>query len=233
MEEKYFVNRFIDTGIKVYLKEKKSNKYNPHNVYANIIKQLIFIYGEEKIMTPFENNNPEEFVTNLMAYGIGTSTIEKFLIHLGNYYLTKDKGYLLENIEKIIIDMYVKEASKNGFNEDDETEFEALLYTRTSPNLMLRLYNLLFNKNYNGITDYWKSKVFELNNPIELHLSNIYLEPEVYERFGFRMEHVREMSESEVIMLNQKIEANMAGDNATDGGRQETNNEVKRLVLEG
>ena len=226
-----FDNSFLNEGFRVYASEDKSKRYQKHNVFSNVIKQLIIIYGKENIINLYLENNEEKLEKELEQYGFCRDSLQKWLGAMEAFYRDNKKpNYFFELIQEGLIDMYIYRVKKTKDFEDQE-EFEKLIYTDNSPNLIIRLYNLLYNKNIKCITEYWKTKLFELENPIELEIPATYLSANLYENYGLTLEEVKRMSKEQIDKINKKIidAQNNSGD--TSGGRAKANDDIKKLVL--
>lgn len=226
-----FNNSFIIEGFKAYAEEQTTKKYHKHSVFSNVIKQLIIIYGKENIFDLHLNNKELEFEKVLQQYGFCEDSIQKWLGALEAFYRdNKFPNYFFELIQEGLIDMYVYRAKETN-NMSDREDFEQLLYIDNSPNLIIRLYNLLHNKNLKSINEYWQNRIFELENPIDFLEPIKYLEPKSYENYGLTLEEVKRMSKEQIEKINRKITDSQSTSGDTSGGRTKTAENVKKLVL--
>jgi hypothetical protein len=226
-----FNNSFIAEGFRVYKEEQTTKKYHKHSVFANVIKQLVIIYGAENIINLYENNNELEFTKALVQYGFCYESLQKWLGALEAFYRdNKMPNYFFELIQEGLIDMYVYRVKKTK-NFGDKEEFEKLLYIDNSPYLIIRLYNLLHNKNIKSINAYWESRLFELENPIEFIEPIKLLEPKLYENYGLTIDEVKKMSKNQIEQINKKITEAQSSSSDTGGGRTKTAESGKKLVL--
>ena len=226
-----FDNSFLNEGFRVYASENQSKKYQKHNVFSNVIKQLIIIYGKENIVDLFMQNNEAKFEKELEKYGFCRDSVQKWLGAMEAFYRDNKKpNYFFELIQEGLIDMYIYRVKVNK-DLSDMADFEKLLYVDNSPNLIIRLYNLLYNKNIKSITEYWKNRLFELENPIELEVPITYLDAKLYENYGLTLEEVKRMSKEQIDKINKKIiDAQNSSEDAS-GGRAKTEENAKKLVL--
>ncbi len=225
-----FNNSFITEGFKVYQEEQTIKKYHKHSVFSNVIKQLVIIYGKN-IIDLYLNNNELEFTKVLEQYGFCHESLQKWLGALEAFYRdNKMPNYFFELIQEGLIDMYVYRVKKTN-NFSDKEEFEKLLYIDNSPNLIIRLYNLLHNKNIRSINIYWESRLFEIENPIEFIEPIKLLEPKLYENYGLTIDEVKQMSKKQIQQINKKIIESQSSSSDTGGGRTKTAENGKKLVL--
>jgi len=225
-----FSNSFLSEGFKAYLPKEKGH-YVKHNVFANILKQLVLIYGENNIITPFLDNNETLFTSNLQVYGYSLEAMEKWLRAMEAFARdNKRPNYFFELIEEHLIDMYVYKVNKTKDMSDKEA-FEKLLYTDNSANLIIRLYNLLYNKNIRSISEYWRNRLYELENPIDFAKPITFLDPKLYQAYGLSLEEVKKMSNKDIEKINQQIVAAESSGSEASGGRSKKNEEAKKLVL--
>jgi hypothetical protein len=225
-----FSNSFLSEGFKAYLPKEKGH-YVKHNVFANVLKQLVIIYGEDNIIKPFLDNNEPLFTTNLQMYGYSTESLEKWLRAMEAFARDNKKpNCFFELIEEHLIDMYVYKVNKTK-DMSDKDAFEKLLYTDNSSNLIIRLYNLLYNKNIKSITEYWHNKLYELENPIDFEKPITFLDSKLYQAYGLSLEEVKKMPNKDIEKINKQILAAESSGSETSGGRSKTNDEAKKLVL--
>jgi len=225
-----FDNSFLSEGFKAYLAKEKP-RYAKHNIFLNVLKQLIIIYGEDNIIKPFLDNNESLFTTNLQAYGYPLESVTKWLRAMEAFSRDNKKpNYFFELIEEHLIDMYTYKVMKTK-NMSDKEAFEKLLYTDNSANLIIRLYNLLYNKNIKSITEYWQNKLYELEHPIDLEAPITFLDPKLYQNYGLSIEEVKKMSNKDIEKINKQIIASENSGSDTSGGRSKKSDEVKKLVL--
>ncbi len=226
-----FDNSFLNEGFKVYTSEDKTKKYVKHNVFSNVIKQLIFIYGEETMLSLFNQNDDEKFAKIVSQYGFCKDSIQKWLNAMEAFYRDNKKpNYFFELIQEGLIDMYIYKV-KSTKDISDRYDFEKLIYVDNSPNLIIRLYNLLYNKNIKSINEYWKNRLFELYNPIEFKEVITYLSDKQYEDHGLTLEEVKRMSKEQIDKINKKIIVAENSSDETSGGRTNIPDNNKKLVL--
>lgn len=225
-----FSNSFLSEGFKAYLSKEKGH-YVKHNVFANVLKQLIIIYGEDNIVKPFLDNNETLFTTNLQVYGYSLEAMEKWLRAMEAFARDNKKpNYFFELIEEHLIDMYVYKVTKTKDMSDKEV-FEKLLYIDNSSNLIIRLYNLLYNKNIKSISEYWHNRLYELENPIDLIKPITLLDAKLYQAYGLSLEEVKKLPSKDIEKINKQILTSESSSSEASGGRSKKNEEAKKLVL--
>ncbi|HOP65456.1 MAG TPA: hypothetical protein PLX66_00300 [Bacilli bacterium] len=226
-----FNNSFLKEGFKVYSEDNKTKYYKKHNIFSNVINQLIFIYGKENIIDPFLNNDENLLEKNFQLYGFSKEALEKWLRSLEALFRDNKKpNCFFEIVQEGIIDMYSYKV-KYTKNITDYYQFEKLLYLSTNSNFMMRLYNLLHSKNTRAIDEYWQNCLFQLRNPIDFEMPVEYLTTDKYQSYGLTLEEVKKMSTTDIIKLNKKITESETSDGEVSGGRANKNDEVKKLVL--
>lgn len=231
-----FINKTIETGIKTYLSFKKGEVVDKSNMFqCKIINLLVLIYGEINIINPYQLKDPKIFLRNLETYGLSKNTVNRFIEKIDNYdeWLhkpqTNRKTHLINEIEKIIIDMIIQ---KNNFEKLDEKELDIYdNYFANRDTDIQELRNLFsIDANYSKIL--WQRRV----NKIVPLISFIEIEPELldekfYIKYGVTLEEAKNLSSKNLKTLNEKILYNEKNENETSGGK--TNNPLKLVLTSG
>lgn len=213
---------------------ERNDKTRNHDFFNTVISQLSIIYGTDNIKKAAQKRNVNDFKTILKTYNYPESEIETFFLKIFTIF-TKYKNQYYEKsnffieIEKQIIDMMVFKINATKVDDNEIIHFENTLYSKYNPNLICRIFNLLFNKNDDSIYNYWLTKK-------EIDFDNVDVEflPNIkYEQFGLSLDEVKKMAPRKIKNLNEQIVLMAKDDETNNGGRTQniTQDNQKRLVL--
>lgn len=210
--DKIFINPGIECGISSYLNLKEGKQTD--RLYAfemYIIKALTIIYGEKSIILPYNIDNENAFKCNLLMYGIKESQMEDFIKYMNDYYnfMNEYKSErratgLIDEIEKILLDMISRRSKKREFTQDELNEFDTVF---NPLNGELKKLKDLIATNRGLIIREWQNQKEELTGT-QIRLKAInpnLLDPKTYFKYGFDIKTIAELSDKEIDEINTAI----------------------------
>ena len=112
MNDNFFINESIDSGISNYTLIKDGKDYDKAHIFeVYIIRCLCKIYGELNILNPYRIKNEYSFKTNLIMYGYTVKEMEEFISLMNEYskWLNSEKSVgktdLTSKLEICLINM--------------------------------------------------------------------------------------------------------------------------------
>lgn len=210
--EKLFINSAIEYGIRSYLLDKEGMKFERiHTFEMHVIKTLTIIYGEKSILLPYKIDNETAFKCNLLMYGLKESELEDFIKYMDEYYKfmndykseRKATG-LMNEIETILLSMITKRSKKYQFTQEELNEFDSIFNPSSGE---LKELKQLISSNQGLIIREWSNQKEEISTTqIRLRAVNPnLLDPKVYFKYGYDINTIAELSEREIIDVNNII----------------------------
>ena len=210
--DKIFINPGIECGMSSYLNLKEGKQTD--RLYAfemYIIKALTIIYGEKSIILPYNIDNENAFKCNLLMYGIKESQMEDFIKYMNDYYnfMNEYKSErratgLIDEIEKILLDMISRRSKKREFTQDELNEFDTVF---NPLNGELKKLKDLIATNRGLIIREWQNQKEELTGT-QIRLKAInpnLLDPKVYFKYGYDIKTIASLTEQEINEVNNII----------------------------
>ncbi len=213
MQGTIFVNDAISYAINLYLSSKSNPNSEEYNsFYSNIIKALIFIYGELDIINPYKTNHVSGmggFDDNLKKYGLNNLKLDNFKNSILKYHQEESdvgKAKYFVEIQKLLIDMLFCKANHIFMSDEEIEQFKQFLYFKEDQNnFKLTLYSKLIPNN-TEVMDYLSSKIFIKKHDFNFtEYKNITLIPEAYQLAGYNIVEVMKMSDEEIHNVNNKV----------------------------
>lgn len=208
--KKYFINSFIDNGIKNYLLLNDGKVYNNEHIFEiYVIKALCKIYGEINIINPFKIRSENSFKCNLLMYGFTEKEMDLLFLYFEKYeeWLNSEnvgKTDLTTKIEKILIDMILIKCRKRVVDEEDINFFDN--FFDPVNNTFSKMHSLITIDN-DVIPNYWKRKKLGLNNKVKLvDVRTDLLAKDDYASYGINIKDVEKLTHEQVVVLNNKIQ---------------------------
>lgn len=160
-----FVNNAINDAFVLYMKNKDNIDSVEYNSFlVCVVRMLIIIYGEEKLMDLFYSKDNLSFDNLICSYGY--TELDFFKSNFEAFYdldrgqekrAIKKKNKYFNLIQKALIDMF-------NFNEnltsEDRKKFKDLLFTNDSEDFYKKSYVLLMAYNPYEIDNYLKKIKF-------------------------------------------------------------------------
>lgn len=210
--EKYFINPAIEHGIRGYLAMKEEMEYPQcYTFETSVIKALTIIYGEKSILLPYKIDNEQAFECNLLMYDLKENDMHAFLKYMNAYfyflknYKSHEKATgLINEIEKIIIEMINKRSKRREFTSEEIKEFDTIF--NPSEGTLKQLKKLISTDN-GLIIKKWEDNKYGLTNT-QVRLMTInpnLLNPDRYLKFGYDIKQVAVLSNAEIDHINNKI----------------------------
>lgn len=211
--DKVFVNKALEKAINDYL----SSCENPQGLTFNsflvvVIRSLISIYSELDIINPKVMGDEELLKKNLAKFDYSNTEIELFLSSLqlylefeeNNNKKIKDKNPYFIEIEKRLVDMFIKKKLNFYITNEEYKEFYDLLYTPYSKNPLRVSYNFLESPDVMFIDNYFKKEMRE-NTKVILPKEKHYLNVKAYELLNYSFDNIKKMEGSELDKVNSLV----------------------------
>ncbi len=214
MEGNALVNSAIDEAVKKYLQYKSTPENEEfHSFLVNVIKTLIYLYGELDIVNPYQTQTAmaaSVFDTNLKKYGLSDQRLNDFKDNCLKYQENAQNIDILKTsfleIQRILVEMFILKKDHVLISEEEEKEFQTYLYSKedTDP-LKLNLYNQL-TPDSNEIILYYHSLLYSQKHKFVLtEYKDVALDKEAYQLAGYNIVEVMNMSEQEILNVNNKV----------------------------
>lgn len=214
MEGNIFINVALTNAIKDYLNYKTTPDSKEYNSFlVNVIRMLVFIYGELDIINPYRTNNIAGlggFDNNLQKFGLSDNELNEFKNQLMVYYQNESNLKLLSSsfvtIQKLLISMFLLKKSHILISDDEVNIFKSMLYFKEDTNVFkVELYNSL-TPNSSEIMNYFNSLLHEQkHNYVFTKHKDIALSQEAYQIAGYNIVEVMNMNEKEIENVNNKV----------------------------
>jgi len=210
MDNNFFINESISSGISNYLLIKEEKDYDKAHIFeVYIIRCLCKIYGEINILNPFTIKNEYSFKSNLIMYGLKVNEMEEFISLMNDYskWLNSEKSVgktdITSKIEICLINMIIMRNKVKQFT-NEEIKFFDKFFDPVNNNFAT-LHNLI-TKDINIIPMYWSRKKALLNTNIKFKvIRHDLLSSSTYNKYGLDKEEVSRMSEDKVKNINNRI----------------------------
>jgi len=210
MENDLFVNLGIDIAFKKYINNKDEFDFLSH-----IVKILMFIYGEENIITFYENNDYKSFEYLLLKYNVSSYVVNKFFSDVEKYYTSSIRNKALKNsivnpyftyIQEDLIDMFIAKYKEIKFDDKTFAKFKNYLFTPSNEDINIVNFNKNMTNDQTYIENYYESKVFSVLNPIEFSINRSNKLPQkIYDAFNLSEEDIKKLSHKELENINNRI----------------------------
>lgn len=210
--ENYFINPAFEYGIKSYMYLKEGEPYNKKYTFEMyVIKALTIIYGEKAIILPYKIDNEKAFECNLIMYDLSEKEMKEFIKDMNSYYEfmenidndTNTTG-LVEDIEKILLDMIMKRSATKEFTKEEIRTFDEIFNPNGGE---LKTLKSLVSKNQGLIINTWKESRYEITNT-QLNLMAVnpqLLHPSQYQKYGYDIRQIAKLSETKINNINEQI----------------------------
>lgn len=209
--EKYFINPAIEFGIRSYIAYKNGEHYNKMYKFEMIvINALTIIYGEKTIMLPYKIDNERAFECNLLMYDLKETDLNKFINYMQKYFdlmeefkSEKVANAVIEEIEKIIVEMLKKRSKVRPLTCDEKDELSKIFDNNNAFN------GVFFGKKDNLIKKYWLDSSESLTNTqVEMiGINPNLLSREEYLLYGYDIRTIACLSTTEISEINNAIES--------------------------
>ena len=199
-----FINEVLSKAIENYLKYKdKPEEPIFFSFPVQVIKTLVFIYGELDIINPYITHNEHNmggFNSNLSKYGFPLEKVNHF-----NQLFLEFQKELQENqfpnlaviqIQKYLIDMYFEKLHTMHKNGEDEEAFCSYLYLESNQNPYIIGDRNRFIKDPSELTKYYQSVSFEKKHEFALEeLRRNTLIPDAYLLCGYNLAQIESLND--------------------------------------
>lgn len=224
MENKPFINDFIEFGMHEFFEGSTSFSFEKH-----IIECLVHIYGKKALKTIYDEKNEAAFSEIIFKFGIKPSVYDNLLRDTNKYEKFKKerennlalKTDVATAIEIEVATLYIQRCLSYTPTSEDIAGFE---------NELLNDFDTIkfhFNTSLepNKAREFWDKKKKLLSDDIELiEIKPEYLDEFTYARFGVKLEDVQKMDYRMVDELNKYIKAKLK---ETDDGSGEGKSKIK------
>lgn len=120
MNKKFLISEIFDNALIKYIEsDKQKNPKLDVDIYQNIIKCLVFIYGDLDLVNPHITKDSKALIENMAKFGYSKDNINSFFEDFNNYDLF--------NLTKKLIDMFKCKKDVLELNEKYDLEFQSLL----------------------------------------------------------------------------------------------------------
>lgn len=179
------MDSFLDEAVQKYMHNKEDNSFD-----VKIIKILSLIYNEIDIINPILLHDYKLLDANLMKYFKSLEELNKFKKAFSNYMIFKDINSFL-TLYKLIIDMIALKYKDKYITEEEVRQFETYFFE---------------GKSVKALKEYWDSTLYRINHKIRLEevRDNVY-NPYIYYLQGKSLADLRELSNDELVSLNEQI----------------------------
>lgn len=211
-----FINEAFDLALKRYIdyKEKRNYLYaSDFLVYVVIV--LIYIYDDADIINPYKTKEEKVWENNLLKYGLSKKNVDKLIDDLSNYYKTdlinkdnkyKDKNPFFSYIQEDLIDAFIQKYKAEKMGNVELDNFKKLLFLPDSSSQFQRDMNKIMAVNEDEVDNYYKAKIYELNNVLSFDLvKRTLLAPEVYKAFNLDNDKIDSLSKEDLNLINKRI----------------------------
>lgn len=156
-----FINNAINDAFVMYMKNKKNIDSIEYNSFlVCVVRMLIIIYGEERLMDLFYSKDNLGFDKLLVSYGY--NEIDFFKDNFEEFYdfdrgqeniAIKKKNKYFNLVQKALIDMF---NCNSNLTVEDRIEFKKLLFTSESEDFYKKSYTLMMAYNPYELDNYMK-----------------------------------------------------------------------------
>ena len=187
MKEELFINEALDEAIKLYIASSFNQDGLTYNSFlVVVIRTLVLIYGEDRILNPYYLKDEEAFYHNLTIYGYNLTDVLLFRDALLNFYqeekLNKKNKYqkpitYFQTVIEYLIDMFILKKGNTNVNYLEEEQFLNLIYINNVDPYRYS-YKYLMDKN-NFIEKYYYTKLnnFDVTKTINIALEDLEIAP--------------------------------------------------------
>lgn len=205
MDSYVFINSAFTHMINSYLASKKqpeSIRFN--SFYVVVIRLLAIIYDELDILTPYNLKNETALYDNFQKYGYPKESINIFFGLLTHFYEEENSKDFLE-IQKMIIDMFMKKKVTLNISDKEIENFKGLLYSKESRSPLQVSYNFMMTNNYNEVLEYFETNL-KLNQKKALVTKpKEKLNLGAYEILKYSLEEIEGMSAEKLDDINKEV----------------------------
>lgn len=207
-----FINPVLSHAIEAYLKYK-DHPENPlfQEFTINVIKTLVFIYGELDILNPYITHNEQMmggFDSNITKYGFPLDKLQDFKNQFLVYAEQSSKnvcpnvGFI--KIQKYLIDMFCFKQKAMNLPSEQILLFKKYLYIEENQDKVGDINKNLINKS--EILLYLNSRLFEFNHNFVLTpVSRELLNEEAYILLGYNLEQVKNLNDIDLKAVNNQV----------------------------
>ena len=228
---KAFIDESIHNGILNYQKSLEKQNINRVHIFEyEVIKTLINIFNQDKIISPFKANNEEDFRKNLLMFGLKETERDQFVKLMNDYHKWLNSPYLVAKtdlptkIEALLIQMIVLKGSKQKIQLEEIEQYDNFFDPIEGD---FAKYKDLVVTDKTITPNLWRTKKRYLENQ-ELTKEEINLLPASdYKRYGLNIDEVKGLPIEKIREINTRIEDEEATANA--GG--DTKFDPKKLIL--
>lgn len=209
-----FINEAFTKGVEDYLNNLSNVQGIAYNSFLTVVVRfLISIYSELDIINPYKLNDYELLKSNLQKYGYSEEDISLFFQRLQEYYnieilnegrQIKEPNRAFVEIQKQIVDMFIKKKLSYELTKRETDNFYYMLYTPYAKNPLQVSYNFLTATDPLEVDNYFKKMMSENVKevvPKEKHFLNV----KAYELLNYSMDNIKDLDSSEIDKINTKV----------------------------
>lgn len=183
MKDEYFINEAIDEAIKLYV----TSSFNQDGLIYNsflviVIRTLILIYGEDRILNPYYLKDEQAFYRNLTIYGYNLTDVYLFRDALLSFYQedkeNKKAKYqkpitFFQSVIEYLIDMFIMKKKNTNVDYLEEEKFLELIYVN---NVDAYRYSYKYLMDKNNLTEkyyYTKLNGFDITKTFNMEIEDL------------------------------------------------------------
>ncbi len=205
----YFVNEAFEIALVNYEKYKDhTNNVNYNSFIVVVVRSLMSIYTEKEILNAFHKKNEASLDNVLIKYGADVNIINDFKNTLSLYYIdSKNKkvpNKYINEVEKMIIDLYMLKKMTVDITLSKREEFLDLLYTPFSSSDIIISDNFLNNKDIYEIYNYFDRKDLATVK-LSVDESKVLLTPSAYKVINKNYTDICLLTPSEILDINKSV----------------------------
>lgn len=199
---------FVNAGFTFAVNKYINNKKTPEGIEFNsflvvVIRLLAIIYDELDIINPFYLDNEMSLDSNLQKYGYSHSNVIEFKNKINSFYEKENEEDFFE-IQKMLIDMFMKKKVTLNVSEAEINSFKFLLYSPYSVNPLMVSYNFLLTNEPLKVLNYFEQSISQ-NVKKKSDKPKETLNLEAYQLFKYSLDDIKNMSSEELANVNKKI----------------------------
>lgn len=165
--ENVFVNSAINEGMQLFIANKNKDNLDYNCFLCSIIRMLVLLYDENRLIEAYYQKNEEAFDTIVMEYGYTKEEVSYFKMVCEKFYhfdkkqknkSIKKKNKYFNLVQKCLIDMFIKKNGVQKLEDEIMKNFYQLLFTARSKDFYRKSTAVLLAYNPYEIDDYAKKQ---------------------------------------------------------------------------
>ena len=203
-----FISQEFTLAIENFLTTKNQNLSSSLPFPVIIIRTLVEIYGELKIIEPYLNRNQNNLEENLMTYGLKKESLNDFINCFNSFYRTSKErpNIFLVKIEQYLIEMFFLKKKTIGISVNELESFKK--YICLSSNTYLTDYTNYYLEDKTCLDYYFAKQNYISEHTFDLTpVKKATLFIDAYLLLGYTVDEVSKMTSEELEEANHKVYA--------------------------